>query len=80
VELDHEDVDQEKIVASKKKNEFYFSYLSQSILTAVVACGEIHGFVVCGMEIPADVGGEISLFVDDILSIDAPIESEIKRK
>jgi hypothetical protein len=44
----------------------------------VVACGEIHELVVvCGIGIPADVGGEISLFVDDRLSIDAPSGSEI---
>ncbi len=44
----------------------------------MVACGEIHELVVvCGIGTPADVGGEISLFVAGRPSIVAPIGSEI---
>jgi hypothetical protein len=47
------------------------------IRTGVVVCGEIHElFVVCDIGIFVDVVGEISLFVDDKLSIDAPVESK----
>jgi hypothetical protein len=40
------------------------SIITVYILTTVVACGEIHELFV-GCDTPADVGGEISLFVDD---------------
>jgi len=48
-----------------------------SIHTAVVACGEIHAlFVVCDNGIPADVGGEISVFIEGKLSLVTPVESK----
>jgi hypothetical protein len=51
----------------------------KSILTTVVGCGGIHELVVgCDIGIVADVGGEISLFVDDKLSIAAPVVSKFK--
>jgi len=54
-----------------------FLFTKNCILTTVVVAGGIHGLVVVGgIDIPADVGGEISLFVDDKPSIDAPVESK----
>jgi hypothetical protein len=58
------------------KNKPYKKLPFTSILTAVVACGEIHELVVVVCGILAVVGGEISLFVDDKTSIVGPAESK----